>query len=484
MPTFDKRKQELKDRFTLIQGELPFEETSRIIAALDRYGPLRDGILTDVAFAATDLGDDKKESTYASALGRGREVVDVLDRMLDGVSNPSAKALAFRGQATVEEQRFWSTLEPLQLGGVRDLLMTKDHDLEFYTRVLQAKWNAMTEADQAIDALEREATEAMNEMIRRTIEGGVPALDRVNASVAEIVDDLKEKLSYVKALTNETLTDLGVPEKIAKFVTYELGYFLKSKFTPSLDTVTKGYYSALTTWVNDVLLVYMAGTFPAKVYELKSRIPNQGAVIATFTTTRREADEFLRTNGFASAKQVWQAVDAAVDGWVSGLVSDGCKADGQAFADYVMEGMSKRLDHLERNFNELVSENQGRFLGGLRAEVEEALLETRAWEDRESTLLGHGLEARLRTWRQGLLDARLLVENAFGDFSRNLNDLPMEVQSAIQAEMSRLRDEVLRRTSALTDQVAQGIDAAASHASDARLREAVDRRQLQSAIRA
>jgi hypothetical protein len=484
MPTFDKRKQELKDRFTLIQGQLPFEESSRIIAALDRYGPLRDEILTAVAFAATDLGDDKKESTYAGALGRGREVVAVLDRMLDGVSDPSAAALAFRGQATVEEQRFWSSLEPLQLGGARDLLMRKDHDLEFYARVLQAKWDAMSEADRAIDELERATTDELNAMIRRSVEGGAPALDRAGQAVNRVVDELKMIKTGLMAFVSDTLKAAGADEKVAGAIGYATTKWLQSKLTGLLGSTGKEVFDALATLYNNVLVVYINGTFAQRVYELKSRIPNQGAVIATFTTTRREADEFIRTNGFDTAKQVWQAVDAAMDAWVSGLMSDGARADGQAFADYVMEGMSERLDRIEGVFNAFVSENEGRFLGSLRVDVEEALLETRAWEGRESTLLGHGLEARLRAWRQGLLDARLRLDDAFGDFSRNLNDLPMDVQVAIKAEMDRISEQLLTRVRVHTEQALQSVDAAQAQASDGRLREAVDRRQLQAAIRA
>ncbi|HMV67187.1 MAG TPA: hypothetical protein PKA64_10080 [Myxococcota bacterium] len=482
MPTFDKRKQELKDRFTMIQGELPFEEVTRILAALDRYGSLRDQVLTDVAFAATDLGRDKKESTYAGALSRGRDVVDALDHMLDGVSEPSDKALAFRGLATVEEQRFWSTLEPLQLGGARDLLLSKHLFIEDYTRVLQAKWSSMSEADEAIDRLERDATDAMNAMLRRAVEGGTPALDRAGQSLRKVTDELKQIKKDLMTFLGDALKEVGVNGQVASTAAYLTTKWLQGKLTGLLGSTGKEVFDALASWYSDVLVVYLDGTFSQKVYELKSRIPNQGAVIATFTTTRREADEFLRTNGFATAQEIWQAVDRAVDGWTSGLLGDGCKADGQAFADYVMEGLSQRLDAVEDVFNTFVSDNQGRFLGSLRLDVEEAMLETRAWEDREASLVNYGLEARLRTWRQGLLDARLLVDNAFGEFSYNLNDLPADVQYAIQTEMNTLRDGLIQRIAALTDQATQAMDTATTQASERALRDAVDRRALRQAI--
>lgn len=484
MPSFDKRKQELKDRFTVIQGLLPFEEVTRILAALDRYGALRDQILTDVAFAATEPGRDKQESRYASAIARGREVVDVLDDMLDGVSEPSAKAMEFRGMATVEEQRFWSTLESLQLGGVHDLLLAKDLFLEDYTRVLQAKWDSMTEADRAIDELERSATEELNAMIRRSVEGGAPALDRAGQAMRAFTDELKSIKKDLMVFLAETLKEAGVNKQVAETFAYLVTKWLQSKLTGVLGSNGKQVFEALSAWYNDILVVYLNGTFSQKVYEIKSRMANQNAVIATFTTTRREADEFIRTNGFDVAKQIWQSVDSAMDGWVSGLMGDGCKGDGQAFADYVMEGMSKRLDHIEDVYNNFISENQGRFLGSLRVDVEEALLETRVWEDREATLLGHGLESRLRTWREGLVDSKLLVDNAFGELSYNLNEVPSDVQYAIKVEMDKLRDQVISQIHTLTQQATQGMETAAGQATESRLREAVDRRALRAAITA
>jgi hypothetical protein len=49
----------------------------------------------------------------------------------------------------------------------------------------------------------------------------------------------------------------------------------------------------------------------SRVREYQNRLPYQGAVIVTFTTTRQEADTFIRENGMDVARKKHADTDAA-----------------------------------------------------------------------------------------------------------------------------------------------------------------------------
>ncbi len=116
------------------------------------------------------------DGTYRTFIDR---LSDILNNMLDGVSEPTAEALKFRAMATVEDARFFATLAPLRLGDAHDALQLRSQNMEFETLVLRVKWPTISQADKALLDAEREAAVDLGKFIQDSIERAVPARDSV-----------------------------------------------------------------------------------------------------------------------------------------------------------------------------------------------------------------------------------------------------------------------------------------------------------------
>jgi hypothetical protein len=484
MPTYDKRTQELKDRFTTIQGFLLFAETTRMMTALDTYYKRRDEVLTDLAFAATDPGDDRRRDAYESKLDSGgKELCALLNNMLDGVTEPTAEALKFRAQAAVEEAQFFATLAPLKLGTVHDDLQLLTENMEGEHRLLNSKWESETGAGKQLLEVERNAALEMKKIIQESIEKGVSAKDRVGKTVVGISEALASARKDIQVFAVDLGTKAGLDKDNLAATVAVVDKYVAGKLTALLGLLGKELADGLADWVK-VYGAFLQDDYYSRVREYQSRIPNQGAVIVTFTTTRQEADKFIRENGMEVARKKHADTDAGLDSWAAGQMTDGLRSDAAAFGQYVIEGLAKRVDEMYGFFTTLVSKFEGIFLGSLGSAVEEELLAPRAWQDIEASIIGLSLDEKLRLWRGGLQELRVGMEDAWKQLQANLAELPAEVQTAIRDKVEALRADLLDKSKAATEELGRALDVTEKAAGSEQVKKVLDRRPLAAALRA
>ncbi len=198
--------------------------------------------------------------------------------------------------------------------------------------------------------------------------------------------------------------------------------YVSGELKRRLGTLGGQLLDAFVSWAK-TYSAFLEHRYNAKVAEYKAKVPNHGAVLVTFTTTRQEAAKFLLENGMDVARKQFGDTKAALESWASGLMTDGLKSDGAQFFTYVVEGLAKRVDETYGFYGALLAEFEGIFLGSIKTAVEDELLAPTAWRETEGAILGLGLDEKLRLWQAGLQQVRLDVENAYGALQANFAEL-------------------------------------------------------------
>lgn len=488
MPTYDKRLQELTERLTSLHASMPDHERQCIQDVLNRYYARRNDALSNLAYVLGELSMDPKASLYNGMLSvAAKDCTDCLHGMLDAIREPSLAALTLRGQVLEEEASFWQSLQTLFLGELRDLLLKQEQKLIDYTRVLQDKWSKLTDEEKYIEQLEQESTRAIQQSFRETLEQGLPVHLRTLKLTEDLVSGFKQMKRDIAAYIAEQLVKAGAEKDVAAAVGFFSTYgIFKQAQAPIVEMLGgpagKELVSTLSDGYDGPLRFWIQGTLAERIHGLRQRMNNRNSMLATFSTTRHEADAFLRDNSFASAKAMWQNAESDLKGWPSRISSSGLKADAEAWADQVLEGFSQRLDKLEDTFNSFIAAHERRFIGAVGPELEEAFLQTRAWEDWEATLFSHGVEAKLRTWRSSLPEVRLTLETAFEDLSGAFGDLPGALRERFQQELNGIRREYMAKLEQVQERSRRTLEQAESAASESSLRARLDRSALRSTL--
>ena len=152
---YDSRIKELTDRYTNLIGKATFQETMAIKTALDAYTQKRNDMLPSLILQVTSTTDIPIKDSWGPKLQDTRKALDdILKGMLANVTTPTAAALAFQGQARVEDDLFFSGLANVKLDTTRDGILAVAANLLTYIAILDAKWSSMSDKDKEIEQQE------------------------------------------------------------------------------------------------------------------------------------------------------------------------------------------------------------------------------------------------------------------------------------------------------------------------------------------
>lgn len=485
MATYERRRRELKDAFTKIQSTLPIEEVLNLADAMDRYFAARDEVLTSLFAIVGDTGDNKRESDWKDKLARGCDALkNTLDNALRSVELPTLARLAFEQMAVADENRFWSSLEKLNLGTRRDDLMLLGQNLEWYVTILEKKWETMKVENGALEDYEKRATSQIAAMVDEAIGQTAPLTARLKEAVTATGEAILNIPREIKdSLTANAEARLELKDDTAKMVADACDAIMSSFMKIKLGEYSRVLDAGKAAVEN--YAVFLKGDYSARVLEYRDKIRRQtDGILVVFSQTRRDTDEFIKKNGFDVAKAQYQEAKDALNRWITDLPTDGLKSDGKEFADALADGLSRHLTGMETMFNRFVSQNQGRFFGPVGPDIEQALLETRFWDDTLATLVGKGLEAKLREWRSDAHQfLEINLEDTFRQLDSELRDMPQEVQDAIRALAAGFRDEVMRQARERVEEINKTDDETRRLAGADQMRQDLDRKLLQDVLR-
>jgi hypothetical protein len=252
-----------------------------------------------------------------------------------------------------DEVGFVTRIQTSELPNRRDEIVALNANLMDYTAKLDEKWKALNSSDQAYDEQQR--------AIARELRGIV---EEIIKDVAESNKNLTERFGQVASLGSDFIPVVGkVVEKTVEKLVERQNYALKR--------------------MNDYRRIVD--------YE-------KNGIFVVFDDIHRETKKFIEENGFDRAKALYaKARDEANE--LASKGPAGVRADAKEFADQMLKILSDHLAGMENTFNRFVVNHKGKFFGPVAPELEEALVETRSWEQETNDVKRLGLEGKLREWR-------------------------------------------------------------------------------------
>jgi hypothetical protein len=476
MPDFTRRQLELRESFKTQEADFKVGERVEIPYRLAPLYKAREAALTELLALLTEPGLEPKTRDFGDKL---QLLVDrwilPFTKITDGMPYPGEDVDWWRERHVTLEMQFMQGLANMEIAEARDELAKLEVALEQLIADLEKKWRTMNEEAKRIEALEAEACRSMTDIVRRAMHEGTEAWTRYGEALRRVL----EKFQAVPDLVNEAVVALakqaGFPSELAEAlpklslagkdyfaIGKELGIpaaqlsaanpeAMRDPGMAVSEMVQKALgpeVEALVVAVNLLWKCFIpiaAGEYASRLGEFQRSMPNEGAILVSFSQTRRDIDEFLRYNGLDRARAVFERAEAALDRWADGQPTDGLKADANQWADPVHEAFKRRYERMANTFGMFVQANQGKFIGTVNSSVENELIFTDVWADRTQGLMDIGMDERLREWRKGTIELTDKIKTASRALYDHLLILPFDARDKVIRALDAYWDTVLQR---------------------------------------
>jgi hypothetical protein len=224
------------------------------------------------------------------------------------------------------------------------------------------------------------------------------------------------------------------------------------------------------------------GFFAERVDKLRNLVPSQGAVLVIFSDTRKEADDFVHNHGLDIAKAFYNSVSTALGSWVSSQMGANA-SDANAIKTDILNRFHDRVDVLADAFNEFIRNYNGKFFSTVSSDVEQQFIDSAFWDESERQVEAWDLEAKLRFYYDGLNRFLPDLQSAFGQLSYYISELPLPVQQVFLAKVTEAQGSFLDAIGAKVEEAKANLDKAKNSARTGDVKQAIDRRPLQSVLR-
>ncbi len=515
MSSYDKRGDEIEADLRT-NTALPGEEAGAVLSKLvSGLFDNREAALTAMAAVLTTDGNemlagDFKEKWHL-AIDRW---IDPFSRILDGVQNPSSIMTVWREGTVLVENRFFQGLAAINLGEARDAMAQIEMNLEKLSKDLQLKWDTMSEESKRLEAAEAEAARKMTEIVQDSMRGATEAWARYGEALQRFLAPFQKLPDIVNDTIVALAKEAGFPDLLAEAIPKvslagkdyfalgkELGIPAKdlAAANPGLlrdpgmavsETIQKligPEFEALVTAINGLykyVLPIAAGAYGEQIVNYRRLMPNEGAILVSFGQTRRDVDEYLKSNGLDKARSLFERTMADLERWAEGGGTDGQRADAAAFEREVGEAFKRRFERMANAFGMFVQANQGRFIGTPAKYVEENLIFTDVWADREQRLMDIGLDERIKEWRGGTMTVDDQLASASSQLFAGLRYLPSDLNDQISSKLNAYLDGLRSRLKREADAANDALAKAAVAVSDSQIKTDLDRRALKSQLAA
>lgn len=475
---YDQRTTELRQRFDLFRTTMAPEDWAPIGAALDAILKAREDGLAALGEILADKGDNPRKDAYDSKLDElSRSQLEQVQNLLQVLKVQPPNLIAFRDIAAAEEARFWSGLKAAAAGAARDAQMKAMHDLEWFTAIMRARWKNLSDTERDLLQKERYYAAQLRETVKKGFEEATSEAAQAAREGLQVLSTPDRAKKYVNDKYQEVLKSLyarvgGDPKKIEAFIKNleEKKQTVKQAAEQAgLDADTAGkVIDALTkpggilaTLVFDGLsLVYnplggiaktvskaakalepvAQSVIDGQVADIRAVMGGRQTVIITFSTTRREAREYVEKNGYEQAKQLYQNGKQALETW-QGLLKDALAADARVLALRADEAAADFLERMRKVHAAFVDEFKGILVESVSDRTIDAMADRPFYEEWANGIDSLDMDQKLRQLYGGIYEMNGDIDRAFGAFT-TFNELPLESQAMLQEIVMRFESEV------------------------------------------
>jgi hypothetical protein len=452
MADYEDRGNELAERFAKMDPTLPTADAEKVTAALKRHASLRSGCLEMISALAEDKGDDPLCEPILTRVDQSaKDVLAVLNGMLDGIENPSPNLRAFRDIAASEESKFFDAMKRLNCGKSRDQLMRYCHELESFVVTLRAKWQNLSGTEKALLQKERLYAGQMRETMKQVYEGAVP---EYLTSIRNTLDTIGT-IEKVKAQINDAIKNAikEYQEKKQQDPTLAMGVV---DFVRPGTYAAKAIYAALTA-INAPASLALQGLGKAaakiepfvqyaidqQVEEVKSSLNCARTVIVTFSQTRRQAYDYVRNNGYSVAKQYLENARKELAEFIGAMPSSSpaLRTEAELFARYVESAWIGFVELMRIHHDGFVREFQGIFVDSVSDQTLNDLTDRTFMNELANGINAMDLDQKLSSIYDNMVQIHGDLDRAFGSLT-NFNEFPYEAQAILQAQIREFESNV------------------------------------------
>ncbi len=450
MANFEARAKELAERYKPMRPNMPPEDDARVTLALQNHARAREDYLNALTEALADKSDNLRADAIKTKLDAAATgVLDPLNRMLDGIRDPSSSLRAFQDIAKAEEARFFEQLKRAGVADNRDDQMLRCHKLELYVVDLKIKWMSMTDTEKELLERERYAAAQLRGTVKDAFEEATPTYAKGSRDLIEtlaIIEIKKKELNdYVKQqakkITEKYTGDPKLGEKLAE----ELG--VGSKLAGYVYDGLSAAYNPLGAAVKTVgkaakaVLPIAQALVDQKAGEIRQLLGGAQNVIVTFSTTRREATEYVRNNGYEQAKTQYDSGRRALEEWMNNLATDPLKFEAKRMFDAHNEVLQNFLELMRQAHGKFVDDYKGIFFEAVSEKTLNMLTDKPYYEEWYDGIKRLDMDQQLQKMYDGITDLNGNLDRAFGSMTL-FNDLPLEAQAMLQEIVRKIENDL------------------------------------------
>lgn len=467
MARYGKRTEELEQHLRQT-STFPVEQAGTLLSRIVRGIELRDSTLVEMCAL---LAREDTEPIHARLEELCQSVqagwVQGLSRSLDSVSDPDRSLDLWREGQTAYEAAFFGRLSELKLGAERDAMAALEVSLADLTRSLQYKWSTMTEEARRLEQAEAEASRRLTEVLNQSIQDSTAHWKRWGDTAFQLVDFFKQLPGQVNRAVVSLAIQAGFPEEVAEAIPRmsdlgrplisqcsamgilpgdvvarvpllcrDPGMFVCDQLVSRLPIAAQAAIGLISASYG--VLLEASVEYQRQVALYQRVIPNHGVVVVSLGQTQHDVDEYLKNCGLDKVRAILDRVDSGLSAWTSSLPTEGQRADAQDFKSAVLDAFKRRYERMVNLFGVFVQSNQGRFIGQVSRQVEDELIFTDVWLDREQNLFDMGMDVRIREWRALNMKVTDELRAASSQLESSLGNLPQELRGDILTRVTRL----------------------------------------------
>jgi len=404
-------------------------------ALVKQYADMRQSAMNDLVdfMAKASAGNLGTQSKWQSRIARLRsDYHDLFTRAASDVMLPPAHQL-FWATALDAEERFFDTLSKVVTPQRMDDLLRHQDNLSKLFGALQDTWTYLLSENDGIQDDEMRIVQDLDRMVQEILSELDNYWSKTLDYYGRLSDQIAKEIDYLKTALKEALGRLA--EAGAALVEMVKSWFIDQNVKP--DGTPPEIDGPATAALEHMKMMADAAAETARKYREMIRsyqdlvIRQKGSVLTMFNATRKQVDDFLRSNGIGQAQAFLDQAKAGLDYWISGLPTSCQRDDGAVFRNDINQKLDivfKRTKELDDQFK---AKFQGALLSPLSNETVETMVRHQIFKEQFDKIKDRDLPRRLQDIQEELPQQLIKIDDRLRELVESVPDtdgLPDDVR--------------------------------------------------------
>ncbi len=417
--TYGYRISELTDLLAQVPAAANDTINQNFATLVKQYADMRQSAMNDLVdiLAKASPGNMGVQSKWQSRIASLRsDYKDLFAWAANDVMLPAAHQL-FWATALDAEEKFFDSLAKSPTAQRMDDLLQHQDNLSKLFGALQDTWTFLLSQNESIQTEEMQAVQELDKMVQEILSEMDDYWSKTLDQSQRVIDAIKREIDYLKTALKDLLgraaaAGVALVDVVKAWL---ISQNIKPDGTPDeIDEPTRAVLEYMK-------LMAEATTETARKYREMIRsyqdlvIRQKGSVLTMFNATRKQVDDFLRSNGIGQAQTLLDQARTGLDYWISGLTTSRQKDDASSFRNDVIPNLEivfKRTKDLDDQFK---AKFQGALLSPLSNETVETLAQRQIFKDQFDRIKDRDLARKLQDIQEELPEQVIKIDDSMRD---------------------------------------------------------------------